>query len=187
MYHGPDHRSHSGISKATALSLADRGAHVLVGGRDAACGDAVVAPIRPRAAKQTSLPPISAALTRHDRSLAGPSNSAAATRTSWSTTPPSSPWVRPRKLAKEDIDAAFAVNVKVPFVLVAELAPAMAARGKGAIINVGTVAAEFGIPDMSLYGAAKASLVLLTTPHSGLLRGSRSALATLVPPARGGV
>ena len=74
---------------------------------------------RPRAAKQTSLPPISAALTRHDRSLAGPSNSAAATWTSWSTTPPSSPWVRPRKLAKEDIDAAFAVNVKVPFVLVA--------------------------------------------------------------------
>ena len=45
MYYGPDHRSHSGIGKATALSLADRGAHVLVGGRDAACGDAVVAPI----------------------------------------------------------------------------------------------------------------------------------------------
>ena len=71
-------------------------------------------------------------------------------------------------MAKEDIDAAFAVNVKVPFVLVAELAPAMAARGKGAIINIGTVAAEFGIPGMSLHGATKASLVLLTTPHSGL-------------------
>ena len=131
---------------------------------------------RPRAAKQTSLPPISAALTRHDRSLAGPSNSAAATWTSWSTTPPSSPWVRPRKLAKEDIDAAFAVNVKVPFVLVAELAPAMAARGKGAIINIGTVAAEFGIPGMSLYGATKASLVLLTTPHSGLLGPDRPSI-----------
>ena len=39
-----------------------------------------------------------------------------------------------------------------------ELPPAMAARGKGAIINVGTVAAEFGIPGMSLYGATKASL-----------------------------
>ena len=81
-----------------------------------------------------------------------------------------------RKLAKEDIDAAFAVNVKVPFVLVAELAPAMAARGKGAIINVGTVAAEFGIPGMSLYGATKASLVLLTTPHSGLLGPDRPSI-----------
>ena len=30
MYHGPDHRSHSGIGKATALSLADRGALAVV-------------------------------------------------------------------------------------------------------------------------------------------------------------
>ena len=42
----PDYRSHSGIGKATALSPAERGVHVLVGGRDAACGDAVVAPIQ---------------------------------------------------------------------------------------------------------------------------------------------
>jgi NAD(P)-dependent dehydrogenase (short-subunit alcohol dehydrogenase family) len=54
--------------------------------------------------------------------------------------------------------------------------PAMAARGKGAIINVGTVAAEFGIPGMSLYGATKASLVLLTTPHSGLLGPDRPSI-----------
>src|SRR5271170_7553688 len=51
MYYGPDHRSHSGIGKATALSLADRGAHVLVGGRDTACGDAVVAPIQAKGGK----------------------------------------------------------------------------------------------------------------------------------------
>ena len=169
MYHGPDHRSHSGIGKATALSLADRGAHVLVGGRDAACGDAVVAPIQAKggiadfvAADLRSADP-ARSFARRAIELGGGHVDI------WSTTPPSSPWVRPRKLAKEDIDAAFAVNVKVPFVLVAELAPAMAARGKGAIINVGTVAAEFGIPGMSLYGATKASLVLLTTPHSGLL------------------
>jgi NAD(P)-dependent dehydrogenase (short-subunit alcohol dehydrogenase family) len=56
----------------------------------------------------------------------------------------------------------FAVNVKVPFVLVAQLAPAMAARGKGAIVNVGTMAAEFGIAGMALYGASKAALNLLT-------------------------
>ena len=49
MYHGPGHRTRSGIGKATALSLADRGAYVLVGGRDAACGDAVVVPIQAKA------------------------------------------------------------------------------------------------------------------------------------------
>jgi NAD(P)-dependent dehydrogenase (short-subunit alcohol dehydrogenase family) len=65
-------------------------------------------------------------------------------------------------IAEDDIDAVFAVNVKVPFVLVGELAPAMARRGQGAIVNVGTMAAEFGMPGMSLYGASKAALVLLT-------------------------
>jgi NAD(P)-dependent dehydrogenase (short-subunit alcohol dehydrogenase family) len=54
------------------------------------------------------------------------------------------------------------VNVKVPFFLVAELAPAMAARGKGSIINVTTMVAQFGQPGMALYGSSKAALVLLT-------------------------
>jgi NAD(P)-dependent dehydrogenase (short-subunit alcohol dehydrogenase family) len=52
--------------------------------------------------------------------------------------------------------------VKVPFFLVAELAPAMAARGKGAIINVTTGAAQIGLSGMALYGSSKAALVLLT-------------------------
>ena len=58
-------------------------------------------------------------------------------------------------MAEDEIDAAFAINVKVPFVLVSELAPTMASRGKGAIVNVGTMAAEFGMPGTSLYGASK--------------------------------
>jgi NAD(P)-dependent dehydrogenase (short-subunit alcohol dehydrogenase family) len=52
--------------------------------------------------------------------------------------------------------------VKAPYFLVAELAPAMAARGHGAIINVTTMVAEFGASGMGLYGASKAALVLLT-------------------------
>ena len=44
----------------------------------------------------------------------------------------------------------------------AELAPAMAARGKGAIINVTTMVAAFGQANMALYGSSKAALVLLT-------------------------
>jgi NAD(P)-dependent dehydrogenase (short-subunit alcohol dehydrogenase family) len=41
----------SGIGKATAFALADRGAHVLVGGRNAARGEAVVTSLRARGAK----------------------------------------------------------------------------------------------------------------------------------------
>src|SRR5260370_980476 len=62
----------------------------------------------------------------------------------------------------EDIDAVYAINVKAPFILVGELAPAMAARGNGAIINVLTMVAHFRGPGMALYGSSKAALTLLT-------------------------
>jgi NAD(P)-dependent dehydrogenase (short-subunit alcohol dehydrogenase family) len=61
-----------------------------------------------------------------------------------------------------DIDTVYAVNVKAPFILVGELAPAMAARGKDAIVNVLTMVAHFGVPGMALYGSSKAALTLLT-------------------------
>jgi NAD(P)-dependent dehydrogenase (short-subunit alcohol dehydrogenase family) len=63
---------------------------------------------------------------------------------------------------EEDFDNVYAVNVKAPFFLVAELAPKMAERGHGVIINVTTMVAEFGMAQMALYGSSKAALVLLT-------------------------
>ena len=42
------------------------------------------------------------------------------------------------------------------------LAPLMAARGKGAIVNLSTMAADYGAPGMSLYGSSKAAINLLT-------------------------
>jgi NAD(P)-dependent dehydrogenase (short-subunit alcohol dehydrogenase family) len=38
----------------------------------------------------------------------------------------------------------------------------MAERGKGAIVNVGTVVAQFGLAGTSIYGASKAALNQLT-------------------------
>ena len=63
---------------------------------------------------------------------------------------------------EKDFNKVFDLNVKVPFFLVAELAPKMAARGHGVIINVSTMVAEFGMAQMALYGSSKAALVLLT-------------------------
>ena len=40
---------------------------------------------------------------------------------------------------KAEFDQAFTINVKVPFFLVASLAPAMAARGQGAIVSSSTM------------------------------------------------
>ena len=63
---------------------------------------------------------------------------------------------------EEDFERVFALNVKVPYFLVAELAPLMAEKGKGAIVNVSTNAADRGIPGVSLYGSSKAAINHLT-------------------------
>ncbi len=69
----------------------------------------------------------------------------------------------PSSAASEaDFDETFALNVKIPFFLVASLAPAMAERGWGSIVNVSTMVASFGQPGMALYGASRAALELLT-------------------------
>ncbi|GAA4061172.1 SDR family oxidoreductase [Actinomadura miaoliensis] len=61
-----------------------------------------------------------------------------------------------------DYDAAFAVNVRAPFLLTARLAPKMAAAGGGSIVNVSSTAAGLGMPPMAVYGATKAALESLT-------------------------
>jgi NAD(P)-dependent dehydrogenase (short-subunit alcohol dehydrogenase family) len=66
------------------------------------------------------------------------------------------------EIDEDTFDRAFAVNVKAPFFLTAAFAPEMAARGHGAIVNVTTMVAEFGMPGLSVYGASKAATALLT-------------------------
>ena len=63
---------------------------------------------------------------------------------------------------EDQFDRAFDVNVTVPFFLVAALAPRMAARGSGSIVNVTSMVADFGVRFMALYGSTKAALTLLT-------------------------
>lgn len=62
----------------------------------------------------------------------------------------------------DDYEAAFAVNVRAPFVLTGRLAPRMAANGGGSIVNVSSTAAALGMPAMAVYGATKAAMESLT-------------------------
>ena len=66
------------------------------------------------------------------------------------------------KTTEEEFDRVYSLNVKAPYFLVAELAPLMAKRGKGAIVNVSTMVADYGVSGMSLYGSSKAAINLLT-------------------------
>ncbi|HEY2225149.1 SDR family oxidoreductase [Actinomycetospora sp.] len=152
----------SGIGKATARQLAARGAHVLVSGRDSERGDAVVAAIRADGGRADFV-----ATDLHDdasiRDLAERAteiggghvdiliNSAGVF-----------PFGSTPDTKADEVDDVLAVNVKAPYLLVGALAPAMAARGHGSIVNVSTMVAEFGMAGTGLYGASKAALVLLT-------------------------
>ncbi len=59
-------------------------------------------------------------------------------------------------------DRVFGVNVKAPFFLVAALAPPMAERGDGAIVNLGSWVARLGLPRGALYASTKGALETLT-------------------------
>jgi NAD(P)-dependent dehydrogenase (short-subunit alcohol dehydrogenase family) len=66
------------------------------------------------------------------------------------------------KMTEEDFDAVFDLNVRAVFFLVAELAPKMADRGQGAIVNLSTMMADQGYVGTSLCGASKAAVVSMT-------------------------
>jgi NAD(P)-dependent dehydrogenase (short-subunit alcohol dehydrogenase family) len=67
------------------------------------------------------------------------------------------------ELKVEEFDSLFASNVRAPYFLVAAFAPAMAARGTGSIINIGSMSGSLGLPGGSAaYGATKAALAALT-------------------------
>jgi NAD(P)-dependent dehydrogenase (short-subunit alcohol dehydrogenase family) len=60
------------------------------------------------------------------------------------------------------VDQVYAVNVKAPFFLVADIAPVMAERGHGSIINLGSWGARLGIAYSALYTSSKGAIETLT-------------------------
>ncbi|SMH48968.1 Short-chain dehydrogenase [Rathayibacter oskolensis] len=65
-------------------------------------------------------------------------------------------------LSDDDLDSVLATNIRVPHVLVAELAPGMAERGSGAIVNIGSWMSRVGIPFGAAYTASKAAIEQMT-------------------------
>src|SRR3984885_11411852 len=152
----------SGIGKASADHLAALGAHVIVSGRDKTRGDAVVAGIR--AAGGTADFVAADLNDEHSvRELAARAAEAGGGHVDILVNSGGIfPFGATADTPADQIDEVFAVNVKAPYLLVAALAPAMAERGHGAIINVTTMVSEFGMNGMGLYGSSKAALMLLT-------------------------
>ncbi|HEX4103004.1 MAG TPA: SDR family oxidoreductase [Pseudonocardiaceae bacterium] len=151
----------SGIGKATAMALAEHGARVVLSGRDEVRGEQVVKEIRAAGGQAYFVraelhdEASAKALAARAKKLVGPIDVLVNNAGIY-------PFGPTEQTTEQNFDAVFDVNVKVPFFLVAALAPEMAERGRGAIINVTTMVAQFGMAGMALYGSSKAALELLT-------------------------
>jgi len=152
----------SGIGRAAAEQLAARGHRVVVSGRDAERGDAVVQGIRDAGGTADFV----AADLRDEagaRALAAQATELGGGRVDVLVNSAGIfPFGPTAETTEQGFDDVVGINVKAPYFLVAALAPAMAERGEGAVVNVTTMVAEFGAAGMGIYGASKAALVLLT-------------------------
>jgi len=147
----------SGIGRAAAEELARRGADVVVHGRNARHGAEVVDAITAEggqarfAAADLGDPAGPDDLVRQAGQVDVLVNNAGFA------------WHGPTA----DIDTAtfdqlFAANVRAPYFLVGALAPKMAARGGGSIINIGSEVGQIGLPNTAAYSATKGAVASMT-------------------------
>jgi NAD(P)-dependent dehydrogenase (short-subunit alcohol dehydrogenase family) len=147
----------SGIGRAVAMKLADEGAEIVVHGRDATRGSETVEAIEAAGGRAHFIAAdlTDAADTRRLADQAGDVdilvNNAGI-----------SVWGPTAEFDVGAYDSMYASNVRAPFILVAALAPGMAARGDGSVISVSSMAAKVGMTGGAAYGATKASLEAMT-------------------------
>jgi NAD(P)-dependent dehydrogenase (short-subunit alcohol dehydrogenase family) len=147
----------SGIGREVAVKLAEDGFTVLVHGRDAERGAAVVEQITAKGGRARFLAADLADVAAVERlaDAAGPVD-VLVNNAGFS-------WFGPTAdLASDTFDQLFAANVRSAYYLVARLAPAMVERGSGSIINLGSMAGQIGLAGGGAYSATKAALAALT-------------------------
>jgi NAD(P)-dependent dehydrogenase (short-subunit alcohol dehydrogenase family) len=147
----------SGIGKAVAEALGRLGAEVIVHGRDVSRGGVVAQAITADGGKARFVAADLTNTTQLEELVEQVGvvdilvNNAGFS------------WFGPTaELEVETFDRLFAANVRAPYFLVARLAPKMAARGGGSIINVASMAGQIGLAGSAAYGATKASLASMT-------------------------
>ncbi|MER7675579.1 SDR family NAD(P)-dependent oxidoreductase [Streptomyces sp. NPDC096934] len=147
----------AGIGRAVAAQLAREGADVIVHGRDTARGDEVVTEIT-AAGGTARFVQADLGDARDAQRLAEEAgdvdvlvNNAGVYK--FHSTP---------EMTTDLFDLQMNLNTKAPYLLVRELAPRMAARGHGSIVNISTVAATLATTGTGIYAASKAALEQLT-------------------------
>ena len=150
--------STSGIGAATGRALAAAGSRVLISGRDATRGEEVVETIRADGGRADFLAVDLAGSYEEIRTYVDDATSILGGRVDILVNNAGIyPATASAELADADLDAMLAVNIRAPHVLVASIAPAMAERGTGAVVNIGSWMAQVGSPFAAMYTATKAA------------------------------
>ena len=149
--------STSGIGRSTAVTLAGLGASVVVTGRNPERGAAVVQEIEAAGGVARF---VSADLNdpEHVTHLAQEAGEVDILVNNAGHS-----WFGPTAdLGAAGFDGLFTANVRSAYLLTAALAPAMAARGRGSIVNIDSMAGAVGLAGGAAYSASKASMSALT-------------------------
>jgi NAD(P)-dependent dehydrogenase (short-subunit alcohol dehydrogenase family) len=156
--------STGGLGVDIASTLAAEGAFVVVSGRDKRRGDAVVADIRAHGGGADFVAADIGAGDAEVRRLAEQATAAAGGRIDILVNNAAmllmpSPTA---EVSEEQLRNAFSVNVFAPFLLTGLIAPSMAERGHGAIVNIGSITGLRGSDGSAVYEANKAAIHSLT-------------------------
>jgi NAD(P)-dependent dehydrogenase (short-subunit alcohol dehydrogenase family) len=166
----------SGIGQATAIALAADGFRVVVNGRDPARGAATVQRISDAGG--------------HARFVAADLSDAAdvgrlaeeVRDVDVLVNNGGFSWFGPTaELDTATFDALFATNVRAAHQLVGALAPGMAARGRGSIISVDSMAGHVGLAGGAAYSASKAALSAMTRSWAAEYSPSGVRVNTVAP------
>jgi NAD(P)-dependent dehydrogenase (short-subunit alcohol dehydrogenase family) len=147
----------SGIGRAAAEELGRHGAAIIVHGRNSARGSAVAEAITAEGGTARFVAAdLSDPAQLDDLAERAGTVDVLVNNAGFSWFGPTS------ELDVPTFDRLFAANVRAPYFLVAALAPKMAARGGGSIINIASMAGLIGLAGGAAYGATKATLVSMT-------------------------
>ncbi len=174
--------STSGIGAAIARTFAAEGARVVVSGRDRARGEAVVKEIAEAGGTATFVPSDLAGSPDDVRAFAAAATTALDGRVDILVNNAAvCPATTTVALTDAQLDEALAVNIRAPHVLVAALVPAMAERGAGAVVTIGSWMATVGSPIVGLYAATKAAEQQLTRSWAAEFGPSGVRVNTVAP------
>jgi NAD(P)-dependent dehydrogenase (short-subunit alcohol dehydrogenase family) len=150
--------STGGLGVAIASALAAEGAFVVVSGRDKERGDTVAADIRARGGRAEFVAADIGAGEAEVRRLAEEASAAAGGHIDILVNNAAMLLVPTptAEVTEQVLSDAFSVNVFAPFLLTGLVAPAMAERGDGAVINIGSIAGLRGSDGSAIYDATKA-------------------------------